>query len=248
MRAWRMAVIAGCMLAGLALSVEFGTAAEIVGPEPAAKSGGETRVAQGNPPLVRLTVRGDDGRPPAGQIVKWNGPIGDGRLAQACGDGLTVSTAVVGTFEFLAVIVPGSVAGPEDIEIVRHVLVVAPPQPPPATPLPLPPVTPAPAPLPTDLSAQARQWLQTVPESARHRRTEVAQTLREIGTSSTLRSIDELELFLGVGLAWSIGADAPAWASFSGSANAALDQLKRSGATKEQYAAALVGIANGISD
>jgi hypothetical protein len=225
-------------------------AAEIIGPERAEKTDGDTRVTQGNPPLLRLTVR-DAGQPLVGKIVKWCGPIGEGQLARECQDGLTVSTAVVGRFEFLAVIVPAAVTSPSDIEIVRHVVVVAPIStlppvtPPPVTP---PPMTPLPAPPPSALSAQARQWLLSVPETARARRTDVAQTLREIGTSASLKGIDEMELFLGMGLAWSIGADAPAWASFSASANAALDSLKRQGATKEQYAAALVSIAAGISD
>jgi hypothetical protein len=222
--------------------------AEIVGPHLAEKSAGDTRVTQGCPPLVQLSVR-DDGRPLTGKIVKWSGPIGEGLVARACGDGLTVSTAVVGTFEFLAVIVPATVTGPADIEIVRHVVVVAPPPPPPHSPQPpAPPVIPPPAPPTSDLSALARQWLLTVPEPARARRTNVAETLREIGTSATLGSIAEMELFLGVGLAWSIGPDAPAWASFSASANAALDRLKQNGVAKDQYAAALVSIARGISE
>ncbi|MBL8849221.1 MAG: hypothetical protein JNG89_06035 [Planctomycetaceae bacterium] len=225
-------------------------AAEIVGPQIAEKSDGDTRVAQGNPPLLRLTVR-DDGQPLAGKVVKWCGPIGEGQLARECQDGLTVSTAVVGRFEFLAVIVPAAVTSPSDIEIVRHVVVVSsvatlpPVGQPPVVP---PPVVTLPAPPSSDLSVPARQWLMTVPEAARGRRSDVAQTLREIGSSASLRSIDEMELFLGMGLAWSIGVDAPAWASFSTSANAALDALKRQGATKEQYAAALVSIAQGISD
>lgn len=230
-----------CTAAGL-------PAAEIVGPQLPEKSAGETRVTQGNPPLVHLSTRAEDGHPLSGKVVKWSGPIGDGQLAQECGGGLMVSTALVGTFEFIAIIVPVAVAGPADIEVVKHVVTVSPSQPPSAPPPGVPPSVPVPAPPVTDLSSQARQWLQTVPESARARRSDVARTLKEIGTSATLKSIDEMELFLGVGLAWSIGGDAPAWASFSSSANAALDQLKRLGATKDQYAAALLSIAEGISD
>ena len=221
-------------------------AAEIVGPRLTQKNAGDTTVTQGNPPLIRLSVRGDDGRPLSGKIVRWCGRIGESQLARECGDGLTVSTAVVGRFEFLAVIVPASVAAPADIEIVRHVVVVSPPPaaPPPGNP---PPDDPVPVPPTSDLSARARQWLSTVPVEARERRADVAKTLREIATSTSLKSIDEMELFLGVGLAWSIGTDAQAWASFSASANAALDQLKSKSATRDQYAAALLSIAEGIS-
>ena len=229
----------------LLLLVSGSSAAEIVGPKLTEETAGDTRVTQGNPPLVRLSVLGDDGRPLSDRIVKWSGPIGDDEPAQECRGGLTVSTAVVGTHEFLAVIVPAAVADPCDIEIVKHVVVVLPAQPPPVVP---PPVVPPPAPPTNDLSAQARHWLLTVPEAARGRRTNVAKTLREIAESTSVKTIGEMDLFLGVGLAWSIGTDAQAWASFSASANAALDRLKQQGATKDQYAGALVSIANGISE
>lgn len=245
----RRAIAAALAGGALLLLVSGSSAAEIVGPKLTEETAGETRVAQGNPPLVRLSVRGEDGRRLADRIVKWSGPIGEGDLAQECRGGLTVSTAVVGTHEFLAVIVPGIVEDPCDIEIVKHVVVVSPVQPPrgppPVNP---PPVTPAPVPPVFDLSAQARNWLLTVPEAARGRRSNVAKTLREIAESTSVKTIGEMDLFLGVGLAWSIGTDAQAWASFSTSANAALDRLKQQGATKDQYAGALVSIANGISE
>lgn len=223
-----------------------GRAAEIVGPPPPSGTQSGTRVVQGEPPLIRLMLRGDDGQPLQGMIVKWDGPIGGGRIAEECDGALHVSTAVPGTYEFIAVVAPAAVSGPDDLQIIHHPLVVEPRGvTPPRDPPSLPP-NPPPSGAPADLTSQARDWLKTVPESARGRARDVAQTLREIGRSNSIRTIDEMELFLRLGLAWSIGDDADAWAAFSASANRALDALKRGGATPQQYAQALLKIADGI--
>lgn len=216
--------------------------AEIVGPAPPQRTEEGTRVVQGEPPLVRLTLRGENNEPLDGRIVRWIGPIGEGQIAEVCDGALHVSTAVPGDYEFLAVIVPASVSSPDDIEIVRHRFRVErrASVPPPVTPAPRPPPVEPPA---ADLTAQARQWLQSVPQSARVRARDVAETLREIAGSTSIRTIDEMELFLRLGLAWSIGEDAEAWSSFSAAANTALDSLKRTGATPQEYAAALRQIA-----
>ena len=218
--------------------------AEIVGPAPPQRTDEGTRVVQGEPPLVRLTLRGENSESLDGKIVRWIGPIGEGQIAEVCEGALHVSTAVPGDYEFLAVIVPSSVSSPDDIEIVRHRFRVerrAAPAPP-VTPQPPPPVEPPAA----DLTAQARLWLQSVPQPARVRARDVAETLREIAGSTSIRTIDEMELFLRLGLAWSIGDAADAWSSFSTAANGALDALKRTGATPQQYASALRQIAAGL--
>ncbi len=236
--AGRAAVIGGLLGASA-----FG--AEIVGPAPPQRTDEGTRVVQGEPPLVRLTLQGDDGRPLEGRIVRWSGPIGEGRIAEECGGVLHVSTAVPGSYEFVAVVVPTTVSGPEDIEILRYPVVVQRREtaPPPVTPTPGPPI---PRPPEANLTTQAREWLQTVPAGARGRTRDVAETLREIAGSTGIRTIEEMELFLRLGLAWSIGEETQAWAAFSASANAALDALKQSGATPQAYATALQQIAAGL--
>lgn len=224
--------------------------AEIVGPQQPARIEGVTKVKVGQPPWVKLDVLDA----PEGAIITWRGPVGEGEVGSPCENGLKVSNSLVGTHTFEAVI-QTVLPGADTIEFIKHVVViestvvVPPPDDPPDDDPPddePPDDDPPDDPLPTDLTSLAKTWLATVPAAKQGIKTEVAKTLREIGTSASLQGIDEMELFLGLGLTWSIGTETAAWASFSTSANKALDALKASGATAAQYKAALKSIAQGI--
>lgn len=216
-------------------------AAEIVGPQQPARIEGVTKVKVGQPPWVKLDVLDA----PEGAIVTWRGPVGESDVGAPCVGGLKVSTALAGTYTFEAVI-QQPLPGPDTIEFIKHVVVIESTvvvQPPPDDDP--PDDDPPDDPLPTDLTAQAKTWLATVPAEKRGIKAEVAKTLREVAAAN-VNSVDELELFLGLGLSWSIGTETAAWASFSTSANKALDALKDSGANVTQYKAALKSIAQGI--
>ena len=218
-------------------------AAEIVGPQQPARIEGVTKVKVGQPPWVKLDVLDA----PEGAIITWRGPVGEGEVGSPCENGLKISNSLVGTHTFEAVI-QTVLPGADTIEFIKHVVIIEPTTiviPPPDNPPPDDPPPDNPPPVGTDLTVQAKTWLATVPAAKQGIKTDVAKTLREVAAAD-VNSVAELELFLGLGLSWSIGTEAQAWASFSASANKALDALKTAGATAAQYKAALKSIAQGI--
>lgn len=240
-------IVAAFLMLSLATSLD---AAQIVGPNqptPVANAN-EIRVKVGIPPLVPLKLVDDEGKPIEGKIIKWIGPIGEGKIAQQCQSGLLASSAVVGRHEFTAVIVPPTVEKPEDIEVLTFALIVdsgviiVPPvdNPPPPVDTPPPPVT-------TDLSAAAKQWLATVKASSQSVKSDIVKAIDEIVKANPPIGITEMDLFLGISLPWAIGTDKMAdWAVFNTNVNTALTKLKSQGVTADQYRAALASIANGL--
>lgn len=225
-------------------------AAQVVGPNPPPTPPANSNridVKQGVPPLLPLTLQNDDGTPIEGKVIKWIGPIGPEAVAKECNSGLLMSTAVLGSHSFTAVIVPPAVTKPEDIEVVTFVVVVSSngaPQPPPDT---NPPDTnPPPVGINTDLEPQAKQWLATVKVSSQVAKSDVAKAINEIVKAQPPLGITEMELFLGLSLPFAIGDKLADWSTFASSANLALDGLKTKGATADQYREALSSIARAL--
>lgn len=151
-----------------------------------------------------------------------------------------------------------AVGNSEGVKQLPWTLVVAGNGPLPPPPKPDDPKPPGPPPIKTDYSAEAKQWLATVPVASRNIITHkgltvqknLADTLNEVGMQADRAgSIAAMDILLEIGIKAvfkPLGPKAADWAKFAASADAVLNDLKSKGATPSQYGAALISIAKGI--
>jgi hypothetical protein len=142
--------------------------------------------------------------------------------------------------------VPAGVQDEKDItritvKIGSGVVPVPPPNPPDPTP---------PPGVPLDFVEAAKSWVSTIPQGSRGPVADVAHTFRDIGAVwSDAGSIEALETLLAVGIQASLSPlkdKVVDWKQFTTSADAALQALKASGASVEDYGNALQDIGKGM--
>lgn len=101
-----------------------------------------------------------------------------------------------------------------------------------------------------DLSDEARQWLQSVPQQYRTVQQDVRLTIKGIGEiAEQANSIPVLKAMLEFGLnnaVSGLGDNKDEWDQFAGSMNAALGALQAQGLTPGEYGQALLSIAKGL--
>lgn len=110
-----------------------------------------------------------------------------------------------------------------------------------------PPDPPGPPPVDLDLSDEARQWLQDVPQDARSVQANLATVLIEIGNQGErIGSIAAINALVGVGVAAAISDKGTAWKPFLESLNGALDRLVEQGVSPADYGKALASVGRGL--